>query len=84
MFHVPGKDGGWFLNLLWNYGHGLDIPVREPRRLLARSKGEIVIARRLVGDDLRFFAQYRTDIDHEVHARLIFKDEMRWRSPPKR
>ena len=84
MFHVPGKDGGWFLSLLWNYGHGLDIPLRELRRLLAGSKGEIVIARRLTGNDLRFFDEYRKDIDHEVHARLIFKDAMRWRSPRKR
>ncbi len=78
---VPGEHGGWFLSLLWHFGSGLDVPTDELRRLLARSKGEVFIGRRLKGAELKFFERYRNDIDHEVHARLIFKNEMRWRRP---
>ena len=75
---------GWHISILWNYGSGVEVPWHELRALLASSKSDIVIARKLRGEDLRFFESYRYDVDHEVHARLIFKDDMRWRSPRKR
>ena len=79
MFHIPGKAGGWFISLLWNYGEALDVPSGELQRLLAGSKGDILIARKLVGNDLRLLEEYRNDIDREVHARLIVADKTRWR-----
>ena len=81
-FFLPGS--GWHISLLWNYGATVEVPWRELRKLLAWSKGDIVVARKLRGADLKFLESYRHDIDHEVHARLIYKDEMRWRSPRKR
>jgi hypothetical protein len=81
---VPGKRGGWFVSLTWNFGSSVEVSWSELRKLLASSKGDVVIARKLVGGELKFFEQYRDDIDHEVHAPLIYKDAMRWRSPRKR
>jgi hypothetical protein len=80
---LPGKSGGWFVILLWNYGGGLDVPWQQLRRLLAGSTGEVLIARRLEGKDLALFNSYG-DIAHEIHARLIFTDHMRWGRAPRR
>jgi hypothetical protein len=79
--HVPG---GWFISVLWNYGHPIDVNWRDLRALLVGSNVDVVIARRMTGKQLRFFEGYRENIDAEVHARLIFKDPMRWWSPRKR
>jgi hypothetical protein len=76
-------DGVPWLNLLWNYGDALDVPWRELRKLLASSNGDVIIVRRLLGADRKLFESYR-EIYREAHARLIFKDEMRWQQPRRR
>lgn len=81
LIFIPGRQGGWFLSLLWNFGSAVEAPSHELRKLLAGSKGEIFIGRRLNGAELRLLERYRKDLDHEVHARLISKNETRWRRP---
>lgn len=80
---LPGKAGGWFVSVLWNYGSGLDVRWPELRRLLGGSEGDVLVARRLEGDELALFDSYR-DIAHEIHARMIFKPDHRWRRPRRR
>ncbi len=81
---IPGGRSGWFISLTWNHGAPVEVSSRQLRKLLASSQEDAVIARRLVGEELRFFEQYRIDIGAEVHALLIFKDHMRWRPTRKR
>lgn len=64
-------------------GHEAPSTPRGGGRSRARV-GVTVIARRLTGDDLRLFERYRDDIGAELHARLIFKDSMRWITARKR
>lgn len=83
-FSVGGKNGGSCVSLLWNFGATVLVSWSELRRLLASSEGDIVIGRRLAPSEQHLLEQYRRDIDHEVHARLISREDMRWRSPRKR
>lgn len=84
-FFVSGRHGGWFISLTWNFGAAVTVAWSELRRLLASSsKGEIVVGRRLAPTELGMLEQYRDDIEHEVHARVICRDKLRWRSPRKR
>lgn len=83
-FFVPGRHGGWFISLTWNFDAPVTVAWSELRRLIASSKGEIVVGRRLAPTELRMLEQYHSDIEHEVHARVICRDELRWRSPRKR
>ena len=84
LFHVLGEHGGWYVSLLWHFGHGLDVSWREMRRLLTGSRGEILVARRLDKRDLRTFDFFRTNVDRETVAYLIPRESTRWRSPRKR
>lgn len=83
-FYVAGKGGGWFVSLLWNFGDAVDVPWEKLRRALASSKGDVVIARRLVGDEISLLAQARNEIEHEVHACVIHREALRWREPKRR
>ena len=47
VFYVPGAHGGWFVSLLYGFGTSVDVPVQDLRKLLAGSRGEVIIARRL-------------------------------------
>jgi hypothetical protein len=83
-FFLPGELGGWFVSLL--YGHGQDVLVDLAKlgELLDGSRGSVVIGRRLAGAELRFLESYLGDIGAEVHARIVARDELRWRSPRNR
>lgn len=70
--------------MTWNFGASVTVAWKELRRLLSSSKGDVVIARRLAGDELRLFEESLDDIEHEVHARVICREDLRWRSPRKR
>lgn len=79
-----GPHGGWFMALTWNFGSAVTIAWNELRRLIASSNGDVVIARRLVGNALRALEEARAGIEDEVDTRVIHGDELRWRSPRKR
>jgi hypothetical protein len=72
-------DGEPYVSLLWNYGDDLEVPLADLGKLIAGSRGSVVIAQRLGGVERRMFEEYRRDIGAECHARLISKDAMRWR-----
>ncbi len=83
-FFVPGEHGGWFVSLL--YGHGQDVAVDLAKlgELLDGSRGSVVIGRRLAGAELKFLQSYVDDIGAEVHARIISRDELRFRRGSRR
>jgi len=56
-FFVPGRRGGWFVALTWNFGAPVTVPWRELRRLIASSRGEIIIGRRLAPTELRMLEE---------------------------
>jgi hypothetical protein len=84
VFHVPGEHGGWFISLLYGHGTAVDVSMDEMRKLLAGSRGTVIVARRLVGADLRLFELYRGDSDGEVHGTIINKEELRFRRERRR
>ncbi len=79
VFHVPGLHGGWFISLLYGFGGEVEVPMGELRDLLSGSRGSVIVARRLVGAELRLFEQYRSDSDAEVHGTLVAREERRFR-----
>jgi hypothetical protein len=72
-------DGAPYVSLLWYYGDDLEVSLDDLGRLLAGTRGSVVILRRLVGAERRMFLEYQRDIGAECHARLISKDAMRWK-----
>ena len=72
-------DGQPYISVLWHYGSEVEAPLNDLAELIAGTRGTIVVARRLVGVERRMFEQYRTDIGHELHARLINNERTRWR-----
>ena len=56
LFHVPGPYGGWFASLLYGFGTSIDVPVPGLRKLLADSRGEVIIARRLTAPSRNCFS----------------------------
>lgn len=79
LFHVPGPHGGWFASLLYGHGFSVDIPMRELRKLLAGSRGEVIVARRITRAEQELLERERGDSDAGVHARIIVKEEERFR-----
>jgi len=80
LFHVPGPGGGWFASLLYGFGTSVDVPMPELRKLLAGSRGEVIVARRLTRAEQALLERERGDSDAGVHARLVVKEEERfWR-----
>ena len=53
LFHVPGPHGGWFASLLYGFGTSVDVSMQELRKLLAGSRGAVIVARRLTVAGLR-------------------------------
>ena len=84
VFHVPGPHGGWFISLLYGFGGEVEVPLDELRDLVSRSRGSVIIARRLVGPELRLFEKYRSDSDAEVHGTLIAREDRRFRRETRR
>ena len=81
LFHVPGPHGGWFASLLYGHGYSVDIPFRELRKLLAGSRGEVIVARRLTRAEQELLERERGDSDAGVHARIVVKEEERFQRP---
>ena len=80
LFHVPGPCGGWFTSLLYDFGNSVEVPMPELCKLLAGSRGEVIVARRLTRAEQELLERHRGDYDAEVHARLVVKEEERfWR-----
>ncbi|MCX5745775.1 MAG: hypothetical protein NT062_25140 [Proteobacteria bacterium] len=77
VFHLPGPHGGWFISLLYGFGTDVEVSMDELRKLLAGSRGTVIVARRLAGAELRLFEQYRADSDAEVHARRFWRGRRR-------
>jgi hypothetical protein len=81
LFHVPGLRGGWFISLLFGHGSSVGVPMQELGKLLAGSRGEGIVARRLTHKEAGVLESRRADCDADVHARLVAKEEERFRRP---
>ena len=81
LFYVPGASGGWFASLLCSFGTSVDVPMPELRKLLAGSRGEVIVARRLTRAEQELLERERGDSDAGVHARLVVKEEERFGRP---
>lgn len=79
VFHMPGPHGGWFVSLLYGFGTSVDVPMRALRKLLAGSRGEVIVARRITRSEQELLERERGDSDAGVHARLVAKEEERFR-----
>ena len=81
LFHMPGPHGGWFASLLYGHGFNVDVPMRDLRKLLAGSRGEVIVARRLTRGEQALLERERGDSDAGVHARVVVKEEERFQRP---
>lgn len=81
LFHVPGRHGGWFISLLYGHDSDVIVPMRTLRRLLAESRGGVIVARRLTPAEVELIERRRLDCDADVHAGIIAKERMRFRRP---
>jgi hypothetical protein len=81
LFHVPGPHGGWFISLLYGFGLVTDAPMQELRKLLAGSRGEVIVARRLTRGEAHVLERRRADCDADLHAGLIPREEEQFRRP---
>jgi hypothetical protein len=59
----------------------VDIPMQDLRKLLAGSRGEVIVARRLTRAEQAQLEREREDSDAGVHARIVVKEEERFRCP---
>ena len=50
--------------------------MQDLRKLIGGSRGEVIIARRLTGAELKVFERERGDSDAAVHGHLITKEEL--------
>ena len=81
LFHIPGRHGGWFASLLYGYP-SVDVPMLELRELIAGSRGEVIVARRLTHEEAGEVENSRIQSDAGVHAGIIArKEEERFRRP---
>ena len=62
-------------------GTSIDVPMQALRKLLAGSRGEVIIARRLTHEEAGEIESRRVDCDAAVHAGIIAKEEERFRRP---
>jgi len=81
LFHVPGPHGGWFVSLLYGFGTSVDVPMQDLRKLVANSRGEVIVARRITRAEQELVERERGNSDAGVHAWLVAKEELRFRSP---
>ncbi|HEX2692246.1 MAG TPA: hypothetical protein VHN14_36805 [Kofleriaceae bacterium] len=81
LFHVPGPHGGWFASLLYGHGSSVDVSMRALRKLIAGSPGQVIVARRLTRPEQELLERERGDSDAGVHARIVVKEEERFRRP---
>jgi hypothetical protein len=84
LFHIPGPHGGWFASLLFGYPN-VDVPMRDLRELIADSRGEVIVARRLTHEEAGAVESSRVNSDTDVHAGIIGANEKkRFRRPRRR
>jgi hypothetical protein len=81
LFHVPGPHGGWFVSLLYGFGTSVDVPMQDLRKLVANSRGEVIVARRITRVEQELLERERGDSDAGVHARIVVKEEERFQRP---
>jgi hypothetical protein len=84
LFHIPGPHGGWFASLLYGHRSSVDVPMRELRELIAGSRGEVIVARRLTHEEAGAVESSRVNSDAGVHAGIIATEEERFRRPRRR
>jgi hypothetical protein len=84
LFHVPGPHGGWFISLLFGHGFVIDAPMQDLRKLLAGSRGEVIVARRLTRGEAHVLERRRADCDADLHAGFIAKEKEQFRRPARR
>ena len=84
VFHVPGPHGGWYISVLYGHRSSVDVPMRELRKMLAGSRGAVIIARRLTRAEAEELETRRVDCDADVHAGIIATEEERFRRPGRR
>ena len=81
LFHVDGPHGGWFASVLFGHGSSVNVPMRELRKLITGSRGEVIVARRLTRAEAEELESRRADCDAAVHAGIIAKEKERFRRP---
>jgi hypothetical protein len=74
LFHVPGPHGRWYISLLFGHGSSVDVPMQGLRKLLAGSRGEVIVARRITRAEVEVLERERGDSDAAVHGGLIVKE----------
>ena len=84
LFHIPGPHGGWFISVLYGQGFSVEVPMQELHKLLAGSRGEVIVARQLTHEEAGFLERRRLDCDADAHAGIITKEEVRFRRPARR
>lgn len=72
-------SGSVYVSLLWGFGGDVEVSWRELRKLLANSRGTIIVGRRLTLRELRMLMRARSDVDVEAHASIIVNERVRWR-----
>ena len=81
LFHLPGRHGGWYISLLFGHGSSVDVPMRDLRKLITGSRGEVIVARRLTRSEAEELERRRADCDAAVHGGIIPNEERRFQSP---
>lgn len=74
-------NGKVFISILWSFGGSVDVPITELCKLLANTRGTVIVARQLNGSEQRQYLQSRSDAEIEMHARLIRNEAVRWHRP---
>jgi hypothetical protein len=81
LFHVPGPHGGWFASLLYGHGYSVDVSMQELCKLLAGSRGEVIVARQLTRAEAGLIERRRLDCDADAHAGIITTEQLRFQRP---
>jgi hypothetical protein len=66
---------------LYGFGTSVDVPMQDLRKLVANSRGEVIVARRIKRAEQELVERERGNADAGVHAWLVAKEELRFRSP---
>lgn len=73
-------NGDVYISLLWSFGGDVEISWRNLRKLLANSRGTMIVARRLTSTEARECLQRRADCDVELHATIVHNETVRWKN----
>ena len=81
LFQIPGPHGGWFISVLYGHRSSVDVPMQELRKMLAGSRGAVIVARRLTQEEAEELERRRVNCDGDMHGWLLTKEEERFRRP---